>query len=171
MRRVFHGHFMSKASVFLLVIGLLQMTGDLLRVPQVKGLAAATGASPAPRVFSSVKGLETFSSDFYVEWKDRNGAANAIRLTPELYSRIQGPYNRRNVFGAALSYAPVLASDPRTRPMYDAVARYALCGPAPLLREMGIDPTALPEPPVIRLVPRAGTRFGDAPFLIVPSCQ
>jgi hypothetical protein len=34
---------MSRASVFLLMIGLLQMAGDLLRVPQVKALAAATG--------------------------------------------------------------------------------------------------------------------------------
>ena len=171
MRHLFHAHFMSRASVFLLVIGLLQMAGDLLRVRQVKALAAATGASPAPRVFSSVQGLETFSSDFYIDWKDRNGAAHAIKLTPEMYSRIQGPYNRRNVFGAALSYAPVLARDPRTRPMYDAVVRHALCGPAPLLREMGIDPADLSEPPVIRLMPRSDTRFGDAPFLITPSCQ
>jgi hypothetical protein len=162
---------MSRASVFLLVIGLLQMTGDLLRIPQLKGLAAATGASPAPKVFSSVKGLETFTSDFYIEWKDRNGAVNVTKLTPELYSRIQGPYNRRNVFGAALSYAPVLAGDFRTRPMYDAVVRYALCRPAPLLREMGIDPADLSAPPVIRLVPRPDTRFGDAPFLITRSCQ
>jgi hypothetical protein len=162
---------MSRASVFLLVIGLSQMIGDLFRVPQLKGLAAATGASPAPKVFSSVKGLETFSSDFYIKWKDRHGAANVTRLTPELYSRIQGPYNRRNVFGAALSYAPVLAGDLRTRPMYDAVVYYALCGPAPLLREMGIDPTNFSEPPVIRLVPRAHTRFGDTPFLITRSCQ
>jgi hypothetical protein len=174
MRRVFHVRFgnglISRASVFLLVIGLLQMTGDLLRVPEVKGLAAATGASPAPKVFSSIKGLETFSSDFYIEWTDRNGVAHSVKLTPEIYSRIQGPYNRRNVFGAALSYAPVLAKDPRTRPMYDAVIRYALCGRAPLLSEIGLDPTDLSATPVIRLVPRAGTRFGDTPFLITSSC-
>jgi|HubBroStandDraft_6_1064221.scaffolds.fasta_scaffold36373_2 hypothetical protein len=171
VRRVLHVPFMSRASAFLLVIGLLQMTGDLLRVPQVKAFAAATGASPAPRVFSSVHGLETFSSDFYIEWKDRNGTAHSTKLTPEMYSRIRGPYNRRNVFGAALSYAPVLAQDARTSPMYDAVVRYALCRPAPLLREMGIDSADPSEPPVIRLVPRASTRFGDASFLITPACQ
>jgi hypothetical protein len=171
MRRASHAYFMNPASVFLLVIGLSQMAGDLLRIPQLKGLAAATAASPAPRVFSSVRGVETFSSHFYIEWKDRNGAAHAIKLTPEMYSRIEGPYNRRNVFGAALSYAPILARDPRTSPMYQAVVRYALCGPAPLLREIGIDPTDLSDPPVIRLVPRSDTRFGTAPFLITPSCQ
>jgi hypothetical protein len=102
--------------------------------------------------------------------ESRNGLAHMTKLTPELYSRIQGPYNRRNVFGAALSYAPVLARDARTRSMYDAVVRYALCGPAPLLQEIGIDPTNLSEPPDIFLVPRADTRFGDAPFLITRSC-
>jgi len=171
MRGASHAWYMNRASVFLLVIGLLQMAGDMLRIPQVKALAAATAASPAPKVFSSAQGLETFSSDFYVEWKDRNGAPHATKLTPEMYSRIRGPYNRRNVFGAALSYAPVLAGDPRTRPMYDAVVGYAFCGPAPLLRETGIDPTDLSEPAVIRLVPRSDTRLGTAPFLITPSCQ
>jgi hypothetical protein len=162
---------MSRAGVFLLVIGLLQMTGDLLRLPAVKGVAAATGASPAPKVFSSIQGLETFSSNFYVEWKDRNGDAHSEKLTPEVYSRIQGPYNRRNIFGAALSYAPVLEKDPRTRPMYDAIVRYALCGRAPRLREIGIDPADISGAPVIRLVPRPGTRFGETPYLITAACQ
>ena len=109
MRRVFHTHFISRASVFLLAIGLLQMTGDLLRIPQLKGLAAATAASPAPKVFSSVQGLETFSVRFLHRVQRSDGTADSIKLTPEMYSRIHGPYNRRNVFGAALSYAPVLS--------------------------------------------------------------
>lgn len=162
---------MSRGAVFLLMIGLLQMAGDLLRVPALKAVAAATGASPAPKVFSSVQGLETFSSDFYVEWKDRDGVAHSLKLTPELYSRIQGPYNRRNVFGAALSYAPILEKDPRTKPMYESIVRYALCGRAPLLHEIGIELTDLSAPPAIRLAPRAGTRFGDAAFVITPACQ
>src|SRR5205823_10119657 len=37
-----------------------------------------------------------------------------------------------------LAYRPVLVSDPRTRPMFNAVSSYALCGEAPLLRELGI---------------------------------
>jgi len=64
-----------------------------------------------------------------------------MKLTPELYSRIQGHYKRRNVFGAPLSYAPVLARDHRTRAMYDAVVRYVLLRTSPLLREIGIGPT------------------------------
>ncbi len=162
---------MSRASLFLLVIGLLQMTGDLLRLPALRAVAAATGASPAPKVFSSVQGLETFSSTFYLEWRDRDGVAHTVELTPELYSRVRGPYNRRNVFGAALAYAPVLADDPRTKPMYDSVVRYALCAPAPVLRELGIDPETLAEPPHVRLVVRSGSQFRQPEFLIAPSCR
>lgn len=161
---------MNRPAVFLLTLGLLQMSGDLLRVPVLKGIGAATGASPAPKVFSSVQGLETFSSEFYVEWTDRTGVAHSLKLTPEVYAHIKGPYNRRNVFGAALAYAPILQGDPRTREMFESVIRYALCGQAPLLQEIGIDPNQFSGPPRIRLVPRFGTGFGDQPFLITPSC-
>jgi len=161
---------MNRPAIFLLALGLLQMGGDLLRIPALKGIGAATVASPAPKVFSSVQGLETFSSEFYVEWADRSDVAHSLKLTPEVYARIKGPYNRRNVFGAALAYAPILQRDPHTREMFESVVRYALCGQAPLLREIGIDPDQLGGPLRIRLVPRSGTALGDQPFQITPSC-
>ena len=161
---------MNRPAIVLLALGLLQMGGDLLRVPVLRGIGAATVASPAPKVFSSVQGLETFTSEFYIEWADRAGVAHSLKLTPEVYAYVKGPYNRRNVFGAALAYAPVLQKDPHTREMFESVVRYALCGKAPLLQEIGIDPDQLTAPPRIRLVPRSGTAFGDQPFVITPSC-
>jgi hypothetical protein len=161
---------MNRAAVGLLALGLLQMSGDLLRIPVVKGIGAASVASPAPKVFSSVRGLETFSSEFYVEWDDHAGVAHSLKLTPELYAHIKGPYNRRNVFGAVLAYAPILKKDPNTREMFESVVGYALCGQAPLLREIGIHPEQLAGSPRVRLVPRAGTAFGEQPYLITPSC-
>jgi hypothetical protein len=161
---------MNRPAIVLLALGLLQMSGDLLRVPVLRGIGAATVASPAPKVFSSVQGLETFSSEFYVEWVDRAGVAHSLKLTPEVYARIKGPYNRRNVFGAALAYAPILQDDANTKEMFESIVRYALCGQAPLLQEIGIDPGQLSAPPRIRLVPRSRTAFGDRPFLITPSC-
>ena len=162
---------MSRSAVFLLVIGLLQMTADVMGLRSLRAIAAATGASPAPKVFSSAQGLETFSSRFYIEWPDRNAEVHSLELTPEVYARVRGPYNRRNVFGAALAYAPVLARDPHTRPMYDSVVRYALCGQAPLIRELGVDPAAISPPAEVRLVPRSGSGLGASFFLILPACQ
>ncbi len=47
---------------FLLVLGLSRMVAHLVGARKIAGLAAATGAAPAPKVFSMVLGLETFSS-------------------------------------------------------------------------------------------------------------
>jgi hypothetical protein len=120
----------------LLAVGLLQMIGDVAGIAALKGIGAATAASPAPKVFCAAKGLETFSTRFYLEWTDSDGKERSLELTPQLYSRLRGPYKRRNVYGAVLAYGPVLPPDLR-----EPVMRYALTGDAPLLREMGIEPT------------------------------
>jgi len=160
------------AAAGLLVVGLLQMSGDLLGLPALKGLGTATTASPAPKVFSAVRGLETYSTRFYLEWTDRRGRAHSLQITPEVGARQQGPYNRRNVYGAVLAYGPVLVTDKRTRPMFEAVARYGLCGEAPLLRELGIDPSEVQEGSVrVRLEPLPGTDLGDLPRLLEIRCR
>ncbi|MGH7169106.1 MAG: hypothetical protein ACRELG_02370 [Gemmataceae bacterium] len=163
---------MNKAAIFLVVLGLLQMTGDVLERcvhepagRALRGLAAATAASPAPKVFSSVRGLETYSTRFYLEWTDRAGVEHSPRITPEIYAKIQGPYNRRNVYGAALAYGPVLPP-----PLRDPVLRYALCGEAALLRELGIDPADIAGAVRVRYEPLPGTDLGDLPRLLEAPC-
>ena len=155
-----------KAAVFLLVVGLLQMAGDLFHLPALKGLGAATAASPAPKVFSAVRGLETYSTRFTIEWNDRDGVLHVLSLTPEIVGRLKGPYNRRNVYGAVVSYGPVLATDPRSRAMFHASAAYALGGDAPLLRELGIDPDGVKGPVMLRYRPAAGRDMGDLPDVL-----
>jgi hypothetical protein len=152
----------------LLAVGVLQMIGDALGCTALKGMGAASAASPAPRVFTSVRGLETFSTRFVLEWRGRDGAAYVLEPTPEGYSRIRGPYNRRNVYGAALAYGPVLATDPRTRPMFEAVLSHALCGESPLLRELGIDPDQIVGPVRIRFVPLPAASPALPRYLVAP---
>jgi len=154
------------AALALLIVGLMQMTGDLIGWPALKAVGAVTVASPAPKVFSAVRGLETYSTHFFIEWTDRQGRPHSLRLTPEVYARLRGPYNRRNVYGAVLAYGRVLKTDPRSRPMFDAVANYALRGEPPLLRELGIDPKQIAGPVRVRLVPLSGTSIGDLPRIV-----
>ena len=144
----------------LVILGTAQMAGDLSGLAPLKAIAAATGASPAPKVFSAVQGLETYSTRFYIEWAGRR-----IELTPEVYSRMRGPYNRRNVYGAALAYAPVIPAKLR-----DPVIRYALCGDAPLLHELATDVNALHGSVVIVLEPLSGAR-SDLPTRFPVSCE
>jgi hypothetical protein len=162
---------MNKTASGLLMVGLLHMTGDALNIPLLKGIGAATVASPAPKVFSAVRGLETYSSRFFLEWTGRNGEQHSVLLTPELYARLAGPYNRRNVYGAALAYGPVLAADPRTQPMFQAVISYALCGNAPLLSELGVGSTDMAGPVRVRLEPREGTDTQDLPLILEAPCH
>jgi hypothetical protein len=109
------------------------MVGDLTGVKAIKGLGAATVASPLPKVFSDVRGLETFASDFSLSFQLPGGNQRELSITPELYQRLAGPYNRRNVYGAALAYAPRLPL-----PLWETVFCYGLKPGGPLRREFAV---------------------------------
>ncbi len=140
----------NKTAIALFVLGVLQMAGDLTGWPALKALGAITTASPAPRVFSAVKGYETYSTRFSIEWVEGE-KWREFEITPEVYSRMHGAYNRRNVYGAALAYGPVLPPELR-----DPVMRYALCGQRPLLKELGVAVDEVHEPIRVRFRPREG---------------
>ena len=130
------------AFCFLVGLGSLQMVGDVFDLPSLKGSAAATQVSPAMRVFTAHRGYETHAARFSLHWQDGNGATRSLPLDPHSYRGVGGPYNRRNVYGAALAYGPILRADPRTRPMQESVMRYAFCSPGGLRQELGIPPQA-----------------------------
>jgi hypothetical protein len=159
------------AAIALFLVGIMQMAGDLLRVPALKGIGAATTASPAPKVFSSVRGLETYSTQFYLEWNDKNGLQHSLPMTRDLYLKLQGPYNRRNIYGAILAYGPVLAVEKTTKPMFNSVLFYAVCKDAPLLRELGINTDNISGTVRIRYEPLPGTDIGDLPHMLEANCQ
>lgn len=159
------------AAAFLLAVGLLQMAGDLVGVAALRGLGAATAASPAPKVFSAVEGLETYSSKFFLECAAPSSQDLPVALTPEAYARLRGPYNRRNVFGAVLAYGPVLASNPATLPVFLAVSRYALCPGSPVLDELRLPLPRSCTVLRVRVVPREGSRTGTLPLVLEPLCR
>lgn len=138
------------------------MTG----IGALKGLGLASHAAPAPKVFTSAKGLETFSTRFVLEWRDNEGVTHSRELDRDVYGRFLGPYNRRNVYGALLAYGPVLLSDPRTTPMAEAMIAKAAGGHAPLLRELGLDPETM-HGLSLRFVPRGGTMPDGLPERVV----
>jgi hypothetical protein len=122
-----------------LLVGLFACTamlGDALRIPSLKGVGAASAIAPCPKVFCDTRGLEAFASDFRLRF-ETNGVAAEVELTPELYSKLHGPYNRRNVYGAALSFAPRLPE-----PLWRAAFAYALAPHGPLRKELGLPATA-----------------------------
>ena len=121
------------AALIVLGLGLLQMAGEACGSRALKGIGAATAAAPLPKVFCDVAGLEPFASTFTLIGETRSGSRFETQITPELYARLSGPYNRRNAYGAALSFAPRL---PET--MWHSVARYGLREGGPLRAELGL---------------------------------
>ena len=98
------------AAVVIGLVGCLQMAGYVTGSTAMRGIGAATTIAPFTKVFSDVDGFEPFASEFTLRYRDAGGALVETGITPALASRFGGPYNRRNVYGAALSYAPRLPS-------------------------------------------------------------
>jgi len=115
-----------------IIIGLLQSVGHLTKMKTLKNLGLITAASPLPIVFTEIKGVETFASDFYLRWVNEDSKSKEIKITPSLYSKLKGPYNRRNVFGAAIAYGPVLPEK-----IWEPILNYALCKEV-LTEELGL---------------------------------
>ena len=110
---------MKKAGpVFLVLLGLMQIAGEVFHLSALRGLGLGTAASPVPKVFSAVLGLETYSTRFYIEWTGTDSGIHTIEIIPDVHALVRGPYNRRNVYGAVLAYGPVLIADPRSRRMF-----------------------------------------------------
>lgn len=156
--------------VVLFVLALGQMAADVIGSVPLRAAFAATGASPAPKVFSAVRGLETYSTRFRVEWTEPGGAIGSIAIDPHVGALLEGPYNRRNVYGAALAYGPILAADARTRAMLDGVLRRALCGERALLAELGVDPARVAGGVRIVYEPLRAGALGDLPLVLEAPC-
>lgn len=134
-------------------IGCIQMAGDLTGNTPLKAIGTALAASPAPKVFTAHNGFETYSSRFFINWQDEQAQRHHTPVTLARYAGMKGPYNRRNAYGAAISYGPVLAANPYTRPMFEQTAVYALCTPDGVMHELGIDQAA-GTPISVELKPR-----------------
>jgi len=117
------------------LFGLTQIVGDLIGSRTLRGIGAISVAAPFPKVFCDINGVEGFASEFTLLVPTPSGQTAETPLTPELYQRLAGPYNRRNVFGAALAGAPILP-----RPLWEAVFCHGLGTNGPLRREFNLPP-------------------------------
>lgn len=123
-------------AIGLLTLGMSQMAGAWLGLPILRGIGATSAAAPYPKVFSDVNGLETFASEFTLYIKVEGGGWRTVPVDPALYTRLGGSYNRRNVYGAALSYGPRLPEE-----LWSQILAYGWSEHGPLRSEMGLPPT------------------------------
>ena len=109
-------------ALILLIIGCLNIVGYLCFSPNMQGLAFVTASSPLPLVFSAYKGIETFSFEYQPISINNETQIDLL----DIYPKIAGPYNRRNVFGAMFSYGP-LFDDPNLIKLRDEILNWAIC--------------------------------------------
>lgn len=140
------------ACAVLLVLSLSQMFFGLVHAEGARNAAASTAAAPHPKVFCDKDGYEAFAMNFELIGEDFAGRTHYVAMTPDAYKRMQGPYNRRNVYGAALAFAPRMPVVQR-----DAVVEYAFHSNGDLRRELGLPPL---RKLTILITPKAGV---DAP--------
>ncbi len=120
--------------VFLIVIGFFQMLGHVFRQPWLKGIGQILIASPLPIVFTQQKGIETFASDFFLEFEDVQGVSSVIPITHVLYKLFHAPYNYRNVIGAAISYGPILPE-----PVWQSILFFAFQSPGKVSKALRLN--------------------------------
>jgi hypothetical protein len=137
------------------------MAGYVAGSDVLRGVGAATAVAPLPKVFSDVDGLEPFASEFTLRYRNADGGFVELPITPALYGRLAGPYNRRNVYGAALSYAPRLP-----RALWESVYCHGLAVDGPLRVELGIGAQATD----ISVTIRTRTRGRSQAWTLEPSC-
>lgn len=147
-------------AIAVLVLGSLQFVGFCLGNATLRGVGAALGFAPYTKVFSDVDGFETFAANFTLSYQLDDGSEVVTPITPEFYQQLHGAYNRRNVYGAALSYAPRLPVE-----LWQSVFCYGFNGS--LREEFGIPADA--SQITIHITTR--TRGRDDSWKFTPLCS
>lgn len=134
--------FIQKSNLLTLGIlcwGFAAMLGELLHIPALKGLGLASSAAPYTKVFCQAEArtdgrpFETFAAEFRLHYQLKDGKKINLKLTPEMYQKLEGPYLRRNVYGAVIAYAPALPEN-----LKQATLHYALVTPGNLRSELNL---------------------------------
>lgn len=120
-------------ALILITVGLISPIGYFFNITALKGLGLSYAISPLPLVFSDVNGFETFSAKFELNLNYVDGESEKFEISPRSIKNFSGPYNRRNVYGAAISYSPRLPS-----PVVQSILFSALCEPGFIKEEFAI---------------------------------
>ena len=129
--------FLRLACLALVGIGLLQPIGLFFSSKVVRGVGLATTASPLPLVFTHFRGYEPFAADYWVSLELTDGEVKRFELTPELYGKLSGPYNRRNPYGAVIAAGPKMIQ-PSERALWESVIDHGFCNNGALTRDFGV---------------------------------
>lgn len=96
------------AALLLLLAASMQLVGYVARTEMLRAVGAATALAPLPNAFADVDGFEAFASDLTLAYRDGNREPRELHVTADQLARLEGPDERRRLYGAALFQAPRL---------------------------------------------------------------
>ncbi len=92
--------------------------------------------SPNPVVFSDLSGVANFVRWFDAEFRLKDGTSIKRYATADSYGNLPGPYQRRSIYAAALTFAPH-----RPEQYFYGVLQRGFCG-GPLAESLGVSEPA-----------------------------
>lgn len=107
--------------------------GFITGLAPLKGLGLAWMISPLPIVFSDTNGFEAFAAKFSMTFTLPDGSEISKPITFREAANLRGPYNRRNVYGAIIGYAPRLPIS-----MVQSGLHFGICKTKTLLKEFDL---------------------------------
>ena len=112
--------------VALIAVGCLSSVGFIFGMPTVRAVGTISVVSPLPLVFSTYYRQETFSTYFTLDIYTTNDTRIIIPMTRDVYEKIDGPYNKRNVYGVVFSHGPFFRS-PELIQLRHQILHYGFC--------------------------------------------
>jgi hypothetical protein len=117
----------------------------------IAAIGRASLASPAPKVFCKTGGIEPFAREHTIELRYADGATASYPVEQSRAIRLRGPYALRNVYGAAIVFAPLLPARTIT-----AVVSRGLCDGMAFDAPLGDRRHGPPRSVVVKSSPRPG---------------
>lgn len=122
----------------LVIWGSLNSALFLMHYDGAREIAFVSASSPLPLVFSTFNGQETYSTGFNITVEYQNGTIIQSPLDANLYNKMGGAYNRRNIYGAVFTHGPFFDRDVLIN-IRQNILHYAVCAPGSLTKEFGFE--------------------------------
>jgi sterol desaturase/sphingolipid hydroxylase (fatty acid hydroxylase superfamily) len=121
---------------FMLILGCTSTFGYMLSLNNVRNIGFITVASPLPLVFSVYNGVETFSTSYEVNVIFNDNTTSILQLDNTLYNKLNGPYNRKNMYGVVLSHGPFFTNSNMIK-IRDQILKNSICNHGVIAKELG----------------------------------
>ena len=115
-----------------IVIGVLEPIGLVLKNDTFRVLGRVSTASVLPLVFNKNLGIEFWANQYSFETTNAEGEREELKITSEVLQRLQGPHTRVAAYVVPVGLGTIIGEV-----LYSTPLRYGFCGDAPVAREFG----------------------------------